>query len=98
MTKNKESYGDFVAWKEHGHCTMLNKKKNSLYIGELEEGFYEGFGKFLPDRSHHDYREMGHYKRDQLDGFANVTKKGGNGFTGVYRDGRPHTGTHQRRN
>ena len=71
---------------------MFDKEKDSLFTGQFESGYYEGLGRFLPNRALPDYRQDGHFERDLLNGFAIVTKKGGQGFTGVYRNDEPLEG------
>ena len=33
VTQTKESYGDFLEWNEHGHCTVLDMDRDSLFKG-----------------------------------------------------------------
>ena len=43
-TRGKYSCGEFNEWTEHGHCTTLNKNKNSIYKGQFENGWFMGLG------------------------------------------------------
>ena len=38
-TSTKESYGEIKSWREHGHCTIYDKEKNSQFVGQFEQGF-----------------------------------------------------------
>ena len=77
--------GNFVDWLLDGNGTI--KYDNAIYVGQLKEGFLEGFGKLSYDNG--DTYE-GEFKNDMRDGFGNETWANGDNYQGYYLDNYRH--------
>ena len=97
-TKDKETYGDFSDWIEHGLCTWIDTKKDSIYKGYLNKGIYQGYGSLTKDRNIGDVTFEGTWNEDYKEGFGVEVKKGNKGFVGFYRDGEEALGYKLRNN